>query len=148
MYISFLYYVMNELITSSAERKQVYKQLRVSYRVSQNKMCFTRRIRSRASVLQKFMDQAGDRYHSGWQFLPHIFWKADILTYQSGRLVGENALPWQPGVKCWRMHLLHADRLTSRLYIKRSNVKKVRRRFETSEVHHEYSKVGKSSLHH
>ena len=48
-----------------------------------------------------------------WQFLPYIFgkltswasWKSS-WTCQRGSLVGENALPWQPGVKFWRMHLM------------------------------------------
>jgi len=39
------------------------------------------------------------------------FWKADILGFLKnsggrGSLIGENALPWQPGVKFWRMHLM------------------------------------------
>ena len=59
------------------------------------------------------MGRSENRYHSGGNFYHTFlesrhpgFLKKFGWTCQSGSLIGENALPWQPGVKFWQMHLI------------------------------------------
>ena len=53
------------------------------------------RYNSREDFYHTFLESWHPKLHkkSGW-------------TCQSGSLIGENALPWQPGVKFWGMHFM------------------------------------------
>ena len=50
--------------------------------------------------------RGGNFYHTFLERRHPGLLKKSSWTCQRGSLIGENALPWQPGVKFWRMHLM------------------------------------------
>jgi len=50
--------------------------------------------------------QGGNFYHTFLESRHPALLEKSVWTCHSGSLMGENALPWQPGVTFWRMHLM------------------------------------------
>jgi len=60
-----------------------------------------RRMGKDCFVESLYLIWGGNFYHTFLESPHPALLEKSGWTCQSGSLIGENALPWQPGVKCW-----------------------------------------------